>query len=194
MPAIIYQKDPSALIPQGNRTVSTFPSGLLRVEQSFIGRSDLQDIHRDQLQIGSDFPGDQSPSIDGLKIFPAVQEKQMADGFTEYFVTSYGRINTSGLTIFEWNTFSEQGTFDGMQVTAIKRNKLKKIQRVYLESEVDSIVFDYSGVSAPELISGVEGNEGTAVYTVGVTSYESIKFGDFIEVTYVVDVYKLLEL
>jgi hypothetical protein len=192
--AIIYQKDPSALIPQGNRTVSTFPSGLLRVEQSFVGRSNLQEFHRDQLQIGSDFPGDQSPSIDGLKIFPAVQEKQMADGFTEYFVTSYGRINTSGLITFEWKTYSEQGTFDGLQVTAIKRNKIKKIQRVYLESEVDSIVFDYSGVSAPELISGVEGNEGTPVYTVGVTSYESTKFGDFIEVTYVVDVYKLLEL
>jgi hypothetical protein len=91
MPAIIYQKDPSELIPQGNRTVSTFPSGLVRVDQSFIGRTDLNASHRSQLIVGADFPGDQQPSYDGLRIFPEVQEKRLPNGFTEYLVSAYGR-------------------------------------------------------------------------------------------------------
>lgn len=95
MPAIIYQKDPSELIPQGNRTVSTFPSGLVRVDQSFIGRTDLSATHRSQLVVGAVFPGDQQPSYDGLRIFPEVQEKRLPDGFTEYLVSAYGRTTAS---------------------------------------------------------------------------------------------------
>jgi hypothetical protein len=94
--AIIYQKNPSELIPQGNRAVSTFPSGLVRVDQSFIGRTSLESTHRNQLQIGDPFPAGSDPSVDGLSIFPAIQEKRLPDGFTEYMVSAYGRTNTSG--------------------------------------------------------------------------------------------------
>jgi hypothetical protein len=93
---IIYQKNPSELIPQGNRTVSTFPSGLVRVDQSFIGLTSLESTHRNQLQIGEPFPAGSDPSIDGLSIFPAIQEKRLPDGFTEYIVSAYGRTNKSG--------------------------------------------------------------------------------------------------
>lgn len=40
--------------------------------------------------------GDSSPCIDGLKIFPEVQERYREDGFTEYLVSAYGRINSIG--------------------------------------------------------------------------------------------------
>lgn len=91
MPNIIYHQDSTALIPQGNRTVSTFPSGLIRVDQSFIGLTSLQSTHRSTLNEGNDFPGDHIPAIDGLKIYPAPQEKRLPTGFTEYLVSAYGR-------------------------------------------------------------------------------------------------------
>jgi hypothetical protein len=96
MAAIIYQKNPDALIPQGNRTVSTFPSGLVLVDQSFIGLTSLESTHRSQLQIRNAFPTGSDPTIDGLSIFPAIQEKRLPNGFTEYMVSAYGRTNTTG--------------------------------------------------------------------------------------------------
>lgn len=114
MPAIIYQKDPSALIPQGNRTVSTFPSGLVRVDQSFIGRTDLSATHRSQLVVGAAFPGDQQPSYDGLRIFPEVQEKRLPDKFTEYLVSAFGRTTASVRdevsTDFSYNSATKQAS------------------------------------------------------------------------------------
>jgi hypothetical protein len=91
MPNIIYQKNADELIPQGNRTVSTFPSGLVRVDQSFFGITSQQEYHRGLLKVGEVFPGDSNPSIDGLRIFPEVQEKRLPNGFTEYLVSAYGR-------------------------------------------------------------------------------------------------------
>jgi len=91
MANIIYHQTADALIPQGNRTVSTFPSGLIRVDQSFIGLTSLQSTHRSTLELGNDFPGDHNPAIDGLKIYPAPQEKRLPTGFTEYLVSAYGR-------------------------------------------------------------------------------------------------------
>jgi len=94
MSNIIYQRNAGELIPQGERTVSTFPSGLIRVDQSFIGATSNKEIHRSLLEVGNDMPGDQYPSIDALKIYPAVQEKRMADGFTEYIVSAFGRTSS----------------------------------------------------------------------------------------------------
>jgi hypothetical protein len=98
MAQIIYQKDSTALIPQGNRTVSTFPSGLVKVDQSFIGRTSLESSHRHQFAIGNSFITENDPSIDGLSIFPSIQEKRMPNGFTEYIVTAYGRTNMTGIS------------------------------------------------------------------------------------------------
>jgi len=91
MSNIIYQKNAGELIPQGNRTVSTFPSGLVRVDQSFFGITSQQEYHKERLKVGKVFPGDSNPSIDELRIFPEVQEKRLPNGFTEYLVSAYGR-------------------------------------------------------------------------------------------------------
>ena len=40
--------------------------------------------------------GDSSPCIDGLKIFPEVQERRREDGLTDYIVSAYGRANSTG--------------------------------------------------------------------------------------------------
>lgn len=99
MPAIIYQKTPGGLFATGERTVSTFPSGLVRVDQTFICPTSAAATHRAALAVGNDMPGGSTPAIDGLKIFPEPQEKKRTDGFTEFIVSAYGR-NTAELVHF----------------------------------------------------------------------------------------------
>jgi hypothetical protein len=95
MPAIIYQKTPGGLFATGERTVSTFPSGLVRVDQTFICPTSDAATHRAALAVGNDMPGDSAPAIDGLKIFPEPQEKKRDNGFTEFIVSAYGRVSTN---------------------------------------------------------------------------------------------------
>jgi hypothetical protein len=90
------------LIPQAGRSVNTFPSGLVRVDQTYLGLTANAAEHRDILAVGNDMPdGDTSPCIDGLKIFPEAQERRREDGFTEYIVSAYGRSNTTGFILNE---------------------------------------------------------------------------------------------
>lgn len=91
MSAIIYEKQPLGLYATGDRTVSTFPSGLVRVEQTFVCRTSAAATHRAALAVGTNMPGGSAPAIDGLKIFPEPQEKHRDDGFTEFIVSAYGR-------------------------------------------------------------------------------------------------------
>lgn len=104
----VFTSNPSALIAQPGRAVNTFPSGLVRVDQSYIGLTSHALTHRATLAVGNNMPdGDSYPCIDGLKIFPDSQEVQRGDGFTEYIVSAYGRTNTTGKvnTIrMEWPT------------------------------------------------------------------------------------------
>ena len=92
----------TGLIAQPGRAVNTFPSGLVRVDQTYIGRTALASTHRAILAVGNNMPaGDTSPCIDGLKIFPEAQERRREDGFTEYIVSAYGRSNATGKKTLE---------------------------------------------------------------------------------------------
>jgi hypothetical protein len=105
----IYITDPTALIPSP-RSATTFPSGLVRVDQKYLGMTEKQAPHRAALAIGSGMPdGDKYPAINwdlivggntysesSLKIYPEAQESRRQDGFTEYTVSAYGRINAEG--------------------------------------------------------------------------------------------------
>jgi hypothetical protein len=91
MPQIIYEKNAGELIPQGARSVSTFPSGLIRVDQTFICSTPNVATHRSDLKVGNDFPGGFEPAIDGLYIYPEVQENRRGDGFSELIASGYGR-------------------------------------------------------------------------------------------------------
>jgi hypothetical protein len=97
MPAIIYQKTPGGLFATGERTVSTFPSGLIRVDQSFVCPTSDAATNRNALAVGSEMPGGSYPATDGLKIFPEPQEKKRDNGFTEFIVSAYGRVNMTGI-------------------------------------------------------------------------------------------------
>lgn len=201
MPAIIYEKTANGLYPTGQRTVSTFPSGLIRVDQTFVCRRYAEQTHRAALAVGADFPNERFPAgLDGLKIFPEPQERRRDDGFTEFIVSAYGRVNNTGRTTFEWKTFSENGTLKvnagtpfeaSNQVTAILKNKTKKVEMVVLASEINNLVFDKSGATTPVKIDGILGNVGNPIWSLGVKSYQSTNFGSFIEIVYIIDAYKL---
>ena len=85
------------LITAPGRSVQTFPSGLVRVERTYICRRGDEARYRSELAVGNILPNDEgSPSIDGLYIYPDPQEQTKDNGFTEFRVTAYGRTNTTG--------------------------------------------------------------------------------------------------
>ena len=109
----IFTSNPTALIAQPGRAVNTYPSGLVRVDQTYLGLTSQATSHRATLAIGNNMPdGDSSPCIDGLKIFPEVQERRREDGFTEFIVSAYGRVNATGQKTFERKLFSAVAKLD----------------------------------------------------------------------------------
>lgn len=93
--AIIYEKTTGSLIATPGRTVATFPSGLVRVDQTYVCATANAAGHRATLAVGNNMPdGNTAPAIDGLKIFPQPQETERGDGFTEFIVSAYGRTTT----------------------------------------------------------------------------------------------------
>ena len=107
----------TGLIAQPGRAVNTFASGLVRVDQTYLGLTANASANRAILAVGNDMPdGDSTPCIDGLKIFPEVQERRREDGFTEYIVSAYGRINTTGTVTsisssFKIPVYAQKGQF-----------------------------------------------------------------------------------
>lgn len=85
------------LIALPNRTVQTYPSGLVRVERSFVCRKAQAATYRRAIKVGEKMPlDDGAPAIDGLYIFPDPSEVVRDDGFVEFRVTAYGRTNKTG--------------------------------------------------------------------------------------------------
>ncbi len=92
MSAIIYEQTPGALTAQAGRAVTTFQSGLVRVDQTYIGATADAATHRETLAMGNAMPdGNDAPSIETLSIYPGPQEIERTDGFTEFKVSAYGR-------------------------------------------------------------------------------------------------------
>ena len=48
----IFTSNPTALIPQPGRAVNTFPSGLVRVDQTYLGLTSQATTHRATLAVG----------------------------------------------------------------------------------------------------------------------------------------------
>jgi hypothetical protein len=137
MSAIIYEQTPGGLYPTGQRTVTTFPSGLIRVDQAFSCKTSAAATHRATLAVGEDFPGDSYPAMDGLKIFPEPQEKRRDDGFTEFSVTSFGRVNDVG-------TSTDSFEYSGDGATRIKTKTSLKQYVDLNNDQSDSILFPSS--------------------------------------------------
>jgi hypothetical protein len=93
------------LIAMPGRSVQTFPSGLVRVERSFMCRKGDVARYRNILRVNEPMPFDNgAPAIDGLFIFPEPQEQVRDDGFVEFRVTAYGRTLPPNLNKIEKST------------------------------------------------------------------------------------------
>tara|TARA_R110000868_G_scaffold89151_1_gene248257 strand:- start:1743 stop:2450 length:708 start_codon:yes stop_codon:yes gene_type:complete len=88
----IYQTAPGSLITTNDRSISFFPSGLVRVDQVYVGNEADETNHRSVLGYGLRMPYQVNvPVIDGLFIFPEVQESRDGSGFNKYQCSAYGR-------------------------------------------------------------------------------------------------------
>jgi len=88
----IYEKTTGSLIKTADRSITSFPSGLIRVDQVYVGKSDEESTHRAALSYGGAMPNqNDTPAIDGLYIFPEVQESRDGSGLTKYQCSGYGR-------------------------------------------------------------------------------------------------------
>jgi hypothetical protein len=87
----------SNLIAFPERSVQTFPSGLVRVDRTYACQAADAGKYRQQFAVGNILPlDDGTPAIDGLYIFPDAQEEKGSDGFYRFKVSGYGRTNTNG--------------------------------------------------------------------------------------------------
>jgi hypothetical protein len=181
----------NGLIPQPGRAVNTFPSGLVRVDQTYLGLTSNAATHRAILAVGNDMPdGDSAPCIDGLKIFPEAQERRREDGFTEYIVSAYGRVSALGKTSLNYEVL----TFSLGVFTGIYKQTVKTIKRVLLFTQNYDFTSDVSGISSPEFIDGYDLADRGARWGTGVRSYESSGYGHFQEITVVIAPYKKISI
>jgi len=189
----IYENNPGGLTATGNRSVSMFPSGLCRIDRTYVCRSSSAAVHRETLAVGKSLPGDDgSPGIDGAYIFPAPQEVNSGDGFTEFQVSAFCRNNEEGLVEYNWKFFSTSG----YGINGIAKNKTKKVTQVVLTKELDEMLgaavnalIDETGATKPTMVDGSSISFGGALWTLGPVSFESVNFGKFTEITYVIDAY-----
>lgn len=108
--AIIFEKDPGELIASTPMKFSTFPSSLIRVEQTFMCASGVADFWREQLSEGGIFPilgivTTNTPKLPGgavsdYRIFPDPQMTINQNGFTEFVVSAYSRTASSARVYF----------------------------------------------------------------------------------------------
>jgi hypothetical protein len=93
----IHIKNEADLIPLPGRSVSAWESGVVRVEEKYVGLTSMEAAHRPLFLVGNPPPsGDMSPSFDGLFISSLPNEVRREDGFTEYNVTMHGRVDNTG--------------------------------------------------------------------------------------------------
>jgi hypothetical protein len=184
MPRIIYTSFYSGLVQQGDRSVTTFPSGLLKVEQTFIGLTSNESTDRLTLQIGDPFPLDDSPSIDGVFIFPATQETRDSSGFTTYKVSGYGRINENGYSeISPSENLVATTTYNGAIYQDVWTAKQKLTQRVIINDQANEDPFSYDTAGVPAPIKVVTNSQFPAnpTWTMRRVDVQRTNFGRFTE-------------
>ena len=78
-----------------SKTMRSFPSGLLLVQQQFLVRKENEVAAREIFANGKELPTE-SNAIDGVYIFTEPDFRQLDTGFVEINVTAYGRVNATG--------------------------------------------------------------------------------------------------
>lgn len=177
MPNIIYQKNPGQLIPQGDRTISTFPSGLIRVDQTFVCDANSAASYRTSLFTGSDMPGDSPEVFDGLYVFPAPQERNRSDGFVEFIVSAFGRKDDS-VNVTESIIPDNTSAFENGFTTHRKIITLKYVTRNFdlniKYPTTRSFAYKLSTTSPDQEIALLSNDDNLISQTVTIPSYSQI--------------------
>ena len=94
----IYESTTGGLVTTGDRSISRFPSGLVRIDQTYVGATGYESEHRALLADGIILPSQSDdPTLDGLYILGGAQEMRDGLGFTKYQVSGYGRLSESAV-------------------------------------------------------------------------------------------------
>ena len=177
-------------IPQANRLVKTFRSGLCMITQDYICRNDSSLNYQSFLE--GDKIKNSSPCMDDAYIFPAPDYQDMGNGFVKCTVTAYSRVKTSAVVEIskrlgeysvgyfynkgesvEYDYFKEQKLFD----LVTYRFVIKKGDKFGIPNYVTPKIYNLDGSEVtlynPTLSSRVE-------------LYEVTSFGEFDSVVVVV--------
>lgn len=87
----IYQSTPGPW-KQGGRSVETFRSGLVKVTQDYLCKTET--VTTDTPAVGSTMDSTGTPAIDGIYVYPEPQTTDNGNGFSTIRVTGYGRTRT----------------------------------------------------------------------------------------------------
>lgn len=117
----IHLQSPSGLFAGEERTVTHYPSGLLRVDQTYYCPAAYAATARTELAIGNPMPdADDSPATDGLYIFPAPQEIGGQFGMKEFRVSAYGRTTSESTPLQNPQLEEQRFTADNGSGTIIR--------------------------------------------------------------------------
>ena len=192
-------------IPQPNRLVKTYRSGLCMIQQDYICRND-DNLDYDSFREG-DKINDSSPCMDDAYIFPAPDYQDMGNGFIKCTVTAYGRVNTTGCvdlgrrlgdyisttafvndTAGVLNSGSSDTTSKKLFDFAVYRFAAMQGEIIGTPSTIELKIYGLNGVKLPEGLSttqlGGSANTRTEDYTLGseIERYDVINYGTYSEV------------
>jgi hypothetical protein len=186
----------STPIEQGNKVISTFPSGLCLVQQSYMIRKVDEEIYRNEFASGSTLDI-VSHAVDGLYIFPDPQWRDGGNGFMEIAISAYGRSNTVGKT--EISAIIRDAVIN---IYPPVGNLIEDVERV-IASYIKFKIVVQSG-TFPEInlndlrelitIRNTDGSEityalGTTeiLFNLGITRYDITNFGLWDELTITIE-------
>jgi hypothetical protein len=89
----IYQASPPPW-RTGDRTIQTFPSGLLRVDHTYVVPTADISSHYAAFAAGQPLTDTSAPAIDGLFVFPDPTINEAGDGLSQINVSGYGRTSS----------------------------------------------------------------------------------------------------
>lgn len=204
----LYEKRSGGLIHQAGDVVNIFPSGLIRVNQTYICNKWSADSHRyNRLGEGKKISPGEITNVDGLYIYPQPSERDLGNGFIEFSVSAYGRVNKIGRVSTEWRIWEKNGTFkpeigDEYQVTAIMKNRVKTVSKVitteesmgYIPDNGFSLIDEPNGATLPVMIYGQLPNTENTKYALVVKNYTSVNYGYFTEIKYNIDFAEISEI
>ena len=177
----------STPIEKGNKTISTYSSGLCIVQQAYSIRKIDEEVYRNEFASGSTLEVI-SPAVDGLYIFPDPQWRDQGNGFMEIAISAYGRSNTTGKTEISALLQSASLSTNGIVTTTQVLSNYLKIKVVTPSGVFPEInLNDLNDLITVRNVDGTQisyqGYTTTISVVLGISRYDITNFGFWDELT-----------